>query len=552
MKRHLWAVFVAILSSAQTLPTGNTVTSIEGRVVFSETQTPARKARISLRPDKQENGFELVATSDETGLFRFVDIEPGSYNLIAEKPGYLPGLYGQIKYDDAESVLKVGAGENLKGVILRLFPASAISGQVVDADGDPAPGCNVLLWRQDARPKNSHARVADQTVTDRNGQYRFGGLMPGTYFVSAEIGAEDPPNSLDKILVDASGKRTNLHDYRTFFPSTISIEAAQQIHLSPGQEYDGADIHAQRGPLFSVAGKLAGALGPLSQYAINISVDQLEGWTGKRGRLGADGSFNFSDIPPGKHRLTLTREGKNGLQTVGSTEVTIDRENIAGIVIAPYDPAGVRVQVFLEGRETPLTVGSVFLQPVTESRAVTGFSVYEFTPDNGIYVLKDVAPGRYIAGFTNAPHSFLKSIRVGESETSSNTIEISNGSRIDLVLTYSPKVASVSGTIEVSGEKPPKTIHIILVEEGENARPGVYGVVADQFLHFSIEDRKPGKYRVFATEDADLELWDQPSFIRLLQSEGAVLELHESEHANVSVKLITSDVISRVRQQLGL
>ncbi len=448
--------------------------------------------------------------------------------------------------------MKVSAGDHFQDVVLRLFPAGLVSGQVLDTDGDPLPGYEVVLWERNSRRKDAVARTADQTTTDHDGQYRFDGLMPGTYYVSAEPpDSTGPAASTTQVFVDSAGKPTNLHDYRTFFPSMLSLAAAQSIHLLSGQEQEDIDIRAQRGPLLSVAGKVSGMVGNGSNYRVSASLAEGMGWTGKEGRLSADGSFLIADLPPGKHQLTLLRQDMNGLQTVGSTEVELTDQNITGMIITPFEPAVLRVRVTIEDEDNPLTVGSVFLDP-SSADGNPHVGQYQFTPDNGTYVLKDVTPGRYLIGFTNINHCFLKSVKSNGHEANPEAVEVASGAHLNLVLAYSRKVATVTGDVEAPQDRTKKAIHIILVREDESPIKGRWNMETDQFLHFSIEDRPPGRYIAFAAEEGDTELWSEADFLRLVRAEGTVIDLHENEHATLHLKLITTEVTDRVRRQLGL
>ncbi len=547
-----WCSYVLLLASVaagQVSPPAESPAVVEGRVVLSETNQPARKAHVSLGSYSGPSSFEFVATTDDAGHFRFADVRSGTYVLLASKTGYLPGGFREAQQGDPQRLLKVDAGASVQDIVLRLFPAGRISGQVLDRDGDPAPGYDVLLLAKHAGRKNDEPRIADQTTTDHEGQYRFDGLMPGSYYVRAGPGDDaGPVGAIKQITVDSAGNPVNLHPYRTFFPSGLSLTAAQKLHLRGGQEQAGVDIHVQSGPLLSVTGKVSGeTAGALSRCRVRAAADNEADLSGKDGRLAPDGSFAIQDLPPGKYVITLLEEGGSGVRKMGATELELADQNITGLVITRFEPARVRVRVVMEKENRPLTVGSVHLELIgggSNSQA----SQDQFTPQNAIYVLDDVEPGRYSVSYTKLRHCFLKSVTSDGHEVSPDGIEIASGAHLDVILTYSTNVASVSGDLERPQNKPSEAPQVVLLGEDGSRE----NVATDQFLHFSVEDKRPGKYLAFAAEERDPDLWSNDGFLALMRSAGTALELHEGEHATLHLKLITKDVTDQVRRQAGL
>src|SRR5581483_6916505 len=89
-------LFLAAVCLAQT-PEKSAVT---GRVVNAATGAPLKKANVWLEPfaaDRGVNGkptVSLTATTDAEGRFTLSSIDPGSYFLLARRPGYLDQGYG--------------------------------------------------------------------------------------------------------------------------------------------------------------------------------------------------------------------------------------------------------------------------------------------------------------------------------------------------------------------------------------------------------------------------------------------------------------------------
>ncbi len=60
--------------------------SVTGIVVESKSDEPVRKAVVILR---SEQGTGIGTTTDATGKFKLLDLEPGTYTLTASRDGYV-------------------------------------------------------------------------------------------------------------------------------------------------------------------------------------------------------------------------------------------------------------------------------------------------------------------------------------------------------------------------------------------------------------------------------------------------------------------------------
>ena len=224
------------------------------------------------------------------------------------------------------------------------------------------------------------------------------------------------------------------------------------------------------------------------------------------------------------------------------------------MVITPFKPAQVRVRVVIEGEEDkPLTTGSVFLNP-TENGVDPSDRRMGYQPQNGVYAIEDVPPGRYRAWFNNANDCYLKSVQSGERVLDSDSVEVGDGAVLSLLMTFSRNVATVSGDVQVSEDQSKQPVHVVLVsdEAGASLEQGNEWPRLDQSFHFSIPRVRPGKYLAFAVQEADYDLWNNADFVQLLRLEGKEVELHEKEQMTLHLKLITKDEIDDARKRLGL
>ena len=142
-------------------------------------------------PVLDANGDPMTAVTDENGAYQFVGLGPASYRVVIVDPdkGDLAGLLPTQAYTGrgaTEAVVTI-SDASVQGVDFGMVAPATIGDRVWDdknANGsdDGEPGiANVTVILTDA----NGAEVA-RTTTDANGNYRFVGLIPGTYTVSIE------------------------------------------------------------------------------------------------------------------------------------------------------------------------------------------------------------------------------------------------------------------------------------------------------------------------------------------------------------------------------
>lgn len=145
--------------------TGFVRSAIDGR--------PLRRARVEVTAGSRR--FEPVLTDDE-GRFTVDLAGTGPFTVTAEKAGYAV-LQASVPREAFASP-----------VVLRLERGAAISGVAVDADGRPQPSMAVTVRRLGSERPAPGAQAQFRTVTDDRGEYRVGGLAPGSYELRAGYG----------------------------------------------------------------------------------------------------------------------------------------------------------------------------------------------------------------------------------------------------------------------------------------------------------------------------------------------------------------------------
>ena len=145
-------------------------------------------------PVLDSEGNPMTATTDEKGAYQFVGLAPASYRVVIVDPdkGDLAGLIPTQAYTGkgaTEAAVTI-TDASVQGVDFGLVAPATIGDRVWnDADGNGAdngepgvPGVTVIL-------KDANGVEVARTTTDANGNYRFTGLIPGTYTVDIEVPA---------------------------------------------------------------------------------------------------------------------------------------------------------------------------------------------------------------------------------------------------------------------------------------------------------------------------------------------------------------------------
>ena len=145
-------------------------------------------------PVLDAEGNPMTATTDEKGAYQFVGLAPASYRVVIVDPdkGDLAGLIPTQAYTGkgaTEAAVTI-TDASVQGVDFGLVAPATIGDRVwndqdgngVD-NGEPGvPGVTVIL-------KDANGVEVARTTTDANGNYRFAGLVPGTYTVDMEVPA---------------------------------------------------------------------------------------------------------------------------------------------------------------------------------------------------------------------------------------------------------------------------------------------------------------------------------------------------------------------------
>jgi hypothetical protein len=236
--------------------------SVDGSVVNALNGQPVRGATVVL----QGAADSYIASTGADGRYHVDGMAPGSYEarpqheaFTAQVPGVSPAkVYARFQVDAGVCA----------SVASRLVPLGAISGRIVDGEGDP-----VSLVRIDAmryvysEGKRELRSIASSRSTDR-GEFRISGLAPGRYYLMAN--RQTGPFGSATAGLRIRGAKPPMSSVPTYFPGATDAAAAVPLDLAAGGELTGETIPLLAASTHAIRARLAGALQASSKLQLTI------------------------------------------------------------------------------------------------------------------------------------------------------------------------------------------------------------------------------------------------------------------------------------------
>ena len=241
---------------------------------------PVSEATVVL---SREDGTVLEAETDSEGQAAFPELRPGAYWVRAEKTGYADLL---DRSGRGRPIVVSAANKNPIGI--GLTRTATISGQVVDHQGNPLQGANVVaIVRLGIEGAVRYTQSGNPGHTDDHGNYRLYGLPPGPYSVA----------------VVPFGETSGFAP--VFFPGSSSPGEAEFFEVKPGESRTSVNLRVAAVEARSISGKVSGMPADTSAGRAGVALVTRDGLgvAVSGGTAGADGAFTLRDVPPGEYQL---------------------------------------------------------------------------------------------------------------------------------------------------------------------------------------------------------------------------------------------------------
>lgn len=513
--------------------------SVGGRVLDALTGAPLSKTTVFLRPVEGEDLVYRSSTLAD-GRFLFPSVPPGRYRLIANRTGYVGAAY--ISPDPPRTnVLVLWPDDSVREIVLKLLPHAAISGVVIDEDGDPVEGAEVQAYRYGYRDGRRQL-VATGTAARANdlGEYRVSGLRPGRYY----IGASMPQHHRLERRIEVPPPGANPHlpeqGYEpVYYPDAGDPAGAVPINLSAGREVHGVDLMLRRTNVYRVSGRVVGIPDGSARQRVTVVLAKEDGTVAATVESQAGtGEFEFRGVRPGS--FVLFASGESGeWPFYARRPIALGEGNLTGLELAltPAIEAGGYIEI-----EPPA--------PAFDPRSIRVRFIPEqplnFNPDTRVREDRSfsslLAPLRYrIAADGLPPGYYLRAVRFRQIDILETGLDVTAGVFDgELILEIRAGAGIVSGTVLDPRGGAAAGVKVSLAQEGLRAEwAELYHVTeTDTAGMYQFRDLPPGDYRLYAWEELEEGAHMDQDLLERHRAEGVAVRIRENSVEPVQLKLI--------------
>jgi hypothetical protein len=523
--------------------------TVGGQVLLAGTDEPLRKARVVLTNENDHTADPYVAITDAAGRFTIAAITPARYDMRAEHDGYVSAYYSEDKSGGSSAILLLQAGQKITDLLFRLERCAAITGRVIDEDGDPAQKVVVeAIVRRSSRREGIDTTA--QATTNDLGEYRIFDLRPGNYYVRASparyswtfIGRA---RLNDSTLTSAGGY------VPIYYPNVSEISRASPIQLKAGDKMSGVDFMLQRMHSFRIRGQVSNAAvdNPKGRVWVVVVPSGAESFSFEDARQGevneSTGEFEIDDVPSGSYTVFASYHDEQG-RFQNSTPIVVADGDIDSVRIVITRGAELHGRVTWEGTAVSSRKVSLYLD--TNDPGTLSDGRAEPSAD-GTFSIKGLPDGLYeIVTYSECQACYLKSATANGVDVLYTGLQITSGSAPSpLELTFSSNSATVDGVVVRDDSSPAPGATVVLVPDRQRLglSPDMRTASTDQYGHFVINDVAPGSYHAEARQEIEDDDFRNAEFLEQFKLRAQALSIAEREKKTLNLTLHSSSTESQ-------
>ena len=398
------------------------------------------------------------------------------------------------------------------------MPLGAITGRVLDSDGDPVRGAKVSARHYEYAAGRKRLRTVAEVESGDNGDFRLFGLRAGTFYLRA--------------MATDRNSIANLGDAKTtsYYPDASDESHASPIELHDGAQLRGLDIRLQSPSVHALRFEIPDAQTEFRHCSCSAFLLNSQGFApGQQASYPATGIL-FEKVPPGSYDVFVVRV-IGGKPTYATQSVDVANADVDGGALTFLPATEVSGSVRVEGAAfSGLGKVSVHLHPARPIPEVSSFDA-NVKPD-GSFLLTNVAPVVYEVEIGRIPGVYLKSAP-----------RIDGASKLEpLTLVLGADVGDVDGVVQNgNGEALAQARVDLIASRVDLDRSGFTG----EDGKFEIKDVPPGEYQVFAWQDVPDGASEDPDFRKPFEKQAVSVKMQPNGHEKVQVTAISPDQADR-------
>jgi protocatechuate 3,4-dioxygenase beta subunit len=562
-----------------------------------------RKATVSLLPGGIQNlpaganirftGMQSAST-DDNGAYVLNNVNPGNYQLQAERNNYVTQRYGARNYNSPGTPLALKEGDKLTKINIVMTAQGVIMGSVLDQDGDPVSGVQVQALRYAYQNGQRQLRAEGMsTATDFRGAYTISGLMPGRYYIQASM--RNQPGQASAATLNVT----------TFFPSSLDLRGATAVEVGAGAELTNMAVRLRREKVYTIRGTVLSGGTPVNGVSLTLmpqdtpvtsgGPDILSNVLGNQVSSNREGKFEIRNVLPGSYALYGTQGGAsmisiNGGDTVffraaapapagggvnfsapasgssGRVQVNVAAEDVADIVLTLSPGStitgsvkvdngsveellkGIKPPTLPDGVVAPAGLGALNVRLAPTGQGISAGAPSSPVDPSGSFTLGSTAPSTYYVTVNGLPTGYyVKSMTFSGQDILRSPLDFSSGGGGQLEITLAKGVGEISGSVTDSQGRMLTGVTVSLwprIPSRATANGGVRTVTTDQSGAFKFTGIVPGEYWTAAFEDLpDAGLGQYTGFLNGLTADATSVKLAENGTQSASLKPVSRDKI---------
>ena len=525
---------------------------VTGTVVDAATGAPLSEAQVTIASRDTQEAEGML--SDENGRFAFEDVPAGKYVLSAKRKGYLEQLYKQ--HFQFSTAIITGPGLSTENVRFELRPGASISGAVTDEAGEPVRNAQVTLIQRELfmGKRNTFQRAA--VNANDLGRFRFGHLMPGTYFIAVSATpwyAQRSQQVFYNRATTLDGSRQTVESGSTliapepefdvvypmtFFPNSPDLAGAAPITLRSG-DAEVADFRLQ-----AVPGAHITVRAPLPKEGANVWANVTQELIeGQRFQVPAatqqiaPGVLEISGLPTGRVDIDVMMNSNDG------TRATSRRQSV--------QVSGANSEINVGEGSVPVKLsgiarfddGSAFSSALRlQLKSIANGAWYQLpSQKDGTFELQQdgLPPGPYeIWVMQSRDAEAVRSIHATNAKvTSERAFDITGAGDVKLEVVLSRGTGSLTGFTLKDGKALDGVMVALVPENPEHNLVLFRRDQSDSDGSFNLPGVHPGKYTLIALENGWEIEWLEPGALKKYLARGERVDVTPNAKLEVKVKV---------------